>query len=121
MVWHQLWSASSVVTTRSASAAPGERSLTVTRAVREPAPRARRGGGVRAPRPALGGDADDEPAALRRKGRLEGLDRLDTRLEAFAGQPGGQDEGRRLGALLARAPADDADRGTRGGRPAPRR
>src|SRR4030067_1111120 len=51
MVWHQLWSASSVVTTRSASAAPGERSLTVTRAVREPAARAASRARVVAPAP----------------------------------------------------------------------
>ncbi len=35
-MWHQLWSCSSVVITRSASSAPGDRSLTVTSAVVAP-------------------------------------------------------------------------------------
>ena len=39
MTWHQFWSSSSVVTTMSARAAPGDRSLTVTMAVRAPAVR----------------------------------------------------------------------------------
>src|SRR3989304_4785350 len=105
MVWHQLWSASSVVTTRSARAAPGGRALARTGGgvAGRHGGRARPGrpgrleGAVRGPRAALVGDADDEPAALRRKGRLEGLDRLDPRLEDFAGQPGRQEEGRRPG------------------------
>ena len=40
-MWHQLWSCSLVSRTSSTMAAPGERSLTVTSAVRAPAPRQR--------------------------------------------------------------------------------
>jgi hypothetical protein len=39
MTWHQPWSSSWVVTTKSASPAPGERSVTVMSAVRAPASR----------------------------------------------------------------------------------
>ena len=41
IVWHQLWSSSSVATTRSAAAAPGDRSDTVTMAIWAPASWAR--------------------------------------------------------------------------------
>ena len=116
-MWHQLWSCSSVAITRSASSAPGDRSLTVTRAVVAPAwPAARTASFVIRVPPSCE-TATTTPSRGGRCATLERRDRASVaarrQVERLADEP--REPHRRV---LGGAAAGGDDRPALGGRPA---